>query len=135
MCGNDAFHERETEPVAVHLAIDRVGAAVERVEDMGQLGRGNARAVIADGDPHFRPSSIARMLGADADPAIASTVFDRVGNQVLHRRSKCGGIAQDLRKIRGDLAMDLHVRGLKQWMRAVDGAFDDLEGGSATRVA
>ena len=68
----------------MHLAGNGVSAAIERLEDVRQLGGRDAPAVIADGDPDFRTTTLPTMLDLDADPTIAATVLDGIGDQVLH---------------------------------------------------
>src|SRR5687767_1820168 len=80
---DDAAHQRESETVTVDLPLDRVGAAVERLEDVRQVGWRNARTVVADGDPDFVAAPFAYPLCADAYPAVPPTVFDRIGHKVL----------------------------------------------------
>ena len=58
MCGNDLSDEREPESVAVDLTRDRVGAAIERIEDVREFRCRNAAAVIADGDAHLGTASL-----------------------------------------------------------------------------
>ena len=47
---DDALDDAQAEAVAVNLLRERVGAAVERLEDPGQLRRGDAEPAILDLD-------------------------------------------------------------------------------------
>src|SRR5262245_58166875 len=88
------------------LSSDGIGTAIERIEDVRQLGRRNAIAVIAHRNPHFRTTTLTAVFDLDADPSIAPAVLNRVGDQVLNRRSKSGRVADDGRRVRDEIALD-----------------------------
>src|SRR5688572_5108670 len=66
MCLDDAPDQGEAEAVAVDLSLEGVGSTEERLEDVRQICRRDAGAVVADGDPHLRLASLANVLRADA---------------------------------------------------------------------
>src|SRR6185503_16195043 len=50
---DDAANECEPEPMALNLPFDGVCAAVERLENMREVGSRDARTMIADGNTNF----------------------------------------------------------------------------------
>jgi hypothetical protein len=110
MCCNDAFDQRETETVAVNLTLDGVGTAVERIEDVRELRRGNPGAVIADRDAHLPSVADRRRARRECPPSDPRPpYFHGIGNQVLHHGAQRRGIAHHLWQVRSDFAMYLHA--------------------------
>src|SRR5687767_2618302 len=70
VCLDDAPDQGEAEAVAMDLPLEGVGTAEERLEDVRQIRRRDAGAVVADGDPHLRLAPLADVLRADTDPPI-----------------------------------------------------------------
>ena len=91
--------------MALNLAFDCVGAAVERLEDVRKVGGRNAWTVIADRDAHFGAPALTNVLGAHADPSVAPAVLDGIGHEILHRGAERRGVADDDGQIRLDLTM------------------------------
>ena len=93
VCGDDATHEREAEPVAVHLARHRVGTAIERLEDVRQIARCDAGAVVGHGDLHFLPRhAIDHATNAQASARVAAG-FKRPASAEARRGNFANGRA------------------------------------------
>ena len=122
---DDSLDEREAETVAFDLPVHRVGASVERLEDVRELRRRNSGPVIADRDPHDRLAPIAILRRAYADPAIGPAILEGVGDEILNRRSQRRGITNDRRQRRCDVAFD-HDAGACNRHRTLDRRLDDL---------
>src|SRR5262249_54772624 len=79
----DAVDETETEAVAVDLPIDRVLAAIERVEDVREVVGIDAASVVADRELHFRPLRRSGAAHRHANPAAVGAVLDGVAQEIL----------------------------------------------------
>ncbi len=65
--------------------------------------------MIADGDPHLGTASLPPVLDSNAHPAVVAAVLYGVGDEILESRSKCGGIANNRRRIGNEVALDRDV--------------------------
>src|SRR5215207_9375746 len=65
---DNAAHDAEAETVAVNLLRLRLGATVERLEHVGQVGRRDAEATILDDDLNVAAATGARLARAHAHP-------------------------------------------------------------------
>ncbi|MNZ57612.1 hypothetical protein D3C78_755960 [compost metagenome] len=85
MLGGDALDDRQAQTGA--LAAARAVAADERVEDVAQLGRIDARAAIQHAEHHVGRRRAAGQAGAHLDTAaaVAQGVLHQVGEQALDR--------------------------------------------------
>ena len=83
------FHQTQPETVAVNLAIERGPAAIEGLEDVGQVLRIDAGPAIPDDDPDFGellwPGG---PVHRDAQPAPVGAMFDRVRHEVVDRAAE-----------------------------------------------
>ena len=94
---------------------------------MTRTGPSTGRHVLSvAGTVVLAVATLTAVLDLDADPAIATAVFDGVGDQVLHRRSESGGVAQDRRRILDEIALDRHRLRFEQGDRALYRAFDHV---------
>src|SRR5262245_19517301 len=67
----------ESQAAAVDLSGDGFVSAVERFEDVRQVGRWNAQAIIAHGDRDFAATRAGLRLRLQADPLLTATILDR----------------------------------------------------------
>src|SRR5436305_15287913 len=72
---------------------------IERLEDMRQVCRGNARSMIGDDNLHFRASARARAVRGHAQPLAISRVLERITYQILNHAFKRLSIGQNKRQL------------------------------------
>ena len=107
---DDALDDAEAEPVAADLTGLRFGAAIERLEDMRQIGWRDAEAPVTDGDAHRGAAAPVDLRRGHANPPPRPAVLQRVGDQVLQARPQPHGIGEDRRQIRRDVGFHRRLR-------------------------
>src|SRR3954454_21288204 len=80
---DNAAHDAQAEPVAVDLMRLCLGAAVERLEHMWQVGWGDAEPAIFDDDLDLATAPGSGLTRAHANPRGRTAVLDCVADQVL----------------------------------------------------
>ena len=133
---DDALDDAEAEAVAVNLARLRVGAAVERLEDVRQIGRRDAQPLV--GRPRCctsGPLRPGRRRRRHADPPARAAVLDGVGDQVGQARSQRGSIDQHRRQPLGDVHFQRDSGVGDRVLRRRDGLADERADGMRRAMA
>jgi len=113
---HEAAHDRESESEATRCAIAALRHLDELIEDLLDVARIDAHAVVDDGDTYVSVLT----LGADDDRGLRVRVLGRVRHEVREDLSEACGIAVDdetaLRDLDGELAAPL----FEEWPRHLD---------------
>ena len=103
---DNAADDAEPEAVAVNLLRLCLGAAIERLEDVRQVGRWDAEPAILYDDLHLAAATRARLARAHAHPWRGPAVLDGVPHQVLERRAQRRWFREHRWKVRGDVTFE-----------------------------
>src|SRR5437016_11742441 len=97
-------------------------AAIERFEDVRQLGRRNSQSLVLDADLDLLASTAFAQTSANADPAVRAAIFDCVGYKVLKALRKGRQVTHNFGKIRLDLLFHNDLFRLDQSRGVVQGS-------------
>src|SRR5213082_775391 len=114
----DLLDDGETESRAAYAI--RSAAAIERLEEMAHVARGDAAAAVFDDDRDL----VIVVLRALAHPSALAAVADRVGDQVLDRARERRRVGFDRRQLAGQVSLDVDVMLLRDPARLGDGLVD-----------
>ena len=80
-------HHAQADAGAAHLRVNGAPSAVERLEDVRQIGGVDAQPAVGHANLHARRVA-ALEVRADVDSRAGWTVLERVADDVLHGRPK-----------------------------------------------
>lgn len=96
---DDALHDEEAHARAWQFVVARCLAAIERLEDVGAIVRGDARPAVADFDRHPFAAGVGALPGAEVDRATGGRVAQGVVQQVHDGLPEQGRVNDDGRQI------------------------------------
>src|SRR4051812_37988076 len=116
---DDALDDAESEAVAANLA--RLGgrATIERLEDVRQVLRGDAEAVVLDRNRELVAASWTEAR-FDADPLVGAAVLQGVADQVLDGGPQRRAVGQYRRQPRRNVGLDDRRRLVDRGGRCAD---------------